>query len=226
MEGTVAQPANSLWPEFLGLLFKGGPVMAVLLLVSIAALTIILVKFFQFSRAKLKRTTFVDPVISALRRGERDAVLAALGNESHPVARVMETAIATGRNVRMSPEDRDAGIERVGSAEIRNLEAYLRGLEVIANLSPLLGLLGTVLGMIGAFAKLEAAGAKVDPALLAGGIWEALLTTAFGLVIAIPALAAYYMFEGQVESVRVAMKDAVVRVLATVVPGGRAIAAE
>ncbi len=226
MEGTVAQPANSLLPEFLSLLFKGGPVMAVLLLVSIAALTIIVVKLIQFSRARLKRTAFIDPVITALGRGERDAVLAALRNETHPVARVMETAIITGRNVRMSAEDRDAEIARVGSAEVRNLETYLRGLEVIANLSPLLGLLGTVLGMIGAFAKLEAAGTKVDPALLAGGIWEALLTTAFGLVIAIPALAAYYMFEGRVEAVRVAMKDAVVRVLGVVAPGGRAIAAE
>ena len=226
MEGTVAQPESGLIAELFGLLFKGGPVMAVLLLVSIAALTIILVKFFQFSRAKLKRTAFVDPVIAALRRGERDAVLAALNNETHPVARVMETAIITGRNVHMSSEDREAEISRVGGAEIRNLETYLRGLEVIANLSPLMGLLGTVLGMIGAFAKLEAAGAKVDPALLAGGIWEALLTTAFGLVIAIPALAAYYMFEGQVESVRVAMKDAVVRVMTVVAPGGRAIAAE
>ncbi|MFP6717413.1 MAG: MotA/TolQ/ExbB proton channel family protein, partial [Alphaproteobacteria bacterium] len=82
-----------------------------------------------------------------------------------------------------------------------------------ANLSPLLGLLGTVLGMIKAFARLESAGTKVDPAILAGGIWEALLTTAFGLSVAIPALAAFYILEGQVENVRAQMKDATIRVL-------------
>jgi biopolymer transport protein ExbB len=125
----------------------------------------------------------------------------------------METTLRTSTNTSLSIEDRDTEISRVGSAEIRNLESYLRGLEVIANLSPLLGLLGTVLGMIKAFARLESAGTKVDPAILAGGIWEALLTTAFGLSVAIPALAAFYILEGQVENVRAQMKDATIRVL-------------
>ncbi len=221
----MVEPTDNLVVEFLALLFKGGPVMAVLLIVSVVALAIILVKLYQFMRARLGRTAFIDPVIAALERGEQDAVLAALANESHPVARVMEAAIVTGGDQRLGTDDRDAEIARVGTAEVRNLESYLRGLEVIANLSPLLGLLGTVLGMIGAFSKLEAAGSKVDPALLAGGIWEALLTTAFGLVIAIPALAAYYMFEGRVETVRAAMKDAVVRVLGVVAPNSPSVAA-
>ncbi len=211
--------------EAAGMLIKGGPVMAVLLLVSVVALAMILVKLYQFSRARLSRNAFIEPVIVALGRGEREAVLAALRNEAHPVARVMETAVVTGTSMRLSADERDAEIARIGTAEIRNLESYLRGLEVIANLSPLLGLLGTVLGMIKAFSKLEAAGSKVDPALLAGGIWEALLTTAFGLVIAIPALAAYYMFEGRVETVRAAMKDAVVRVLGVVAPDNPTVAA-
>ena len=77
----------------------------------------------------------------------------------------------------MSPTDIDTEVSRVGSREIKELERYLRGLEVIANLSPLLGLLGTVLGMIKAFSKLESAGTKVDPTILAGGIWEALRRT-------------------------------------------------
>ena len=75
--------------------------------------------------------------------------------------------------------------------------------------------------MINAFANLESAGSKVDPALLAGGIWEALLTTAFGLVIAIPALAAYYMLEGRVDTVRAAMKDSVTRVIGSALHGAR-----
>jgi len=195
-----------------GLLAKGGPVMLVLLLLSVAALAIVLVKLYQFARLGLGRTGFVERAVAALGRGERDQALALLASRAHPVARVMEAVLAADADPDLGPDDREAEINRVGSAEIRNLESYLRGLDVIANLSPLLGLLGTVLGMIEAFARLEAAGSKVDPALLAGGIWEALLTTAFGLVLAIPALGAFYMLEGRVDTVRAAMKDAVVRV--------------
>ena len=201
------------------LLAKGGPVMALLLLVSIGALAIVLVKLYQFWRARLGRNSFIEPVIASLARGDREAALNTLEYEPHPVARVMRVAVRIGQDTRLSQDEREAEIARVGTAEIRQLESLLRWLEVIANLSPLLGLLGTVLGMITAFAKLESAGAKVDPALLAGGIWEALLTTAFGLVIAIPALAAFYMFDGRVETVRATMKDAVVRVLGSTSTG-------
>jgi biopolymer transport protein ExbB len=212
---------TNLITDGIELITKGGPVMMILFLVSVVTLAIILVKLYQFWRAGLGKTAFVAPVIDALHRGEHEPVLMALRNEPHPVARVMECAISTAANPRLSAEDRDAEISRVGTAEIRNLESYLRGLEVIANLSPLLGLLGTVLGMINAFANLESAGSKVDPALLAGGIWEALLTTAFGLVIAIPALAAYYMLEGRVDTVRAAMKDSVTRVIGSALHGAR-----
>ena len=197
----------------IGLLDKGGPVMLVLLALSVVALTIILVKIYQFSRSRLLRTEFIDQAILLLHNDGPDTTLLALAETPHPVARVMETTLRTSTNTSLSIEDRDTEISRVGSAEIRNLENYLRGLEVIANLSPLLGLLGTVLGMIKAFARLESAGTKVDPAILAGGIWEALLTTAFGLSVAIPALAAFYILEGQVENVRAQMKDATIRVL-------------
>ncbi len=196
-----------------GLIEKGGPVMYVLLALSVIALAIILAKIYQFVRCRLRWTAFIEPVVETVIRGEPRDALAALSVNPNPVARVMEATILAARNPRLRPEDRDAEISRVGTAEIRNLEGFLRGLEVIANLSPLLGLLGTVIGMISAFAQLEGAGTKVDPALLAGGIWEALLTTAFGLSVAIPALAAFYLLEGQVDTVRATMKDAATRAL-------------
>ena len=80
--------------------------------------------------------------------------------------------------------------------------------------------------MISAFEKLESAGSKVDPAILAGGIWEALLTTAFGLVVAIPALIMFYVLEGRVDEVRATMRDAVVRVLGVRAPAARQVAAQ
>jgi biopolymer transport protein ExbB len=111
-------------------------------------------------------------------------------------------------------EDVASEIARVGAVELGTLQSYFRWLEVIGNVSPLLGLLGTVIGMIQAFQKLEAGGSKVDPALLSGGIWTALLTTAVGLVVALPAITALNLFEGKVDQVRLAMRDASARVIA------------
>ena len=197
----------------ISLLDKGGPVMVVLLALSIIALTIILLKLYQFIRSRLRNTAFIDQTIMLLHDEGNKAALQSLAGNPHPIARVIDTTLRAGSDKSLSTEDRDTEISRVGSEEIRNLESYLRGLEVIANLSPLLGLLGTVIGMIKAFARLESAGTKVDPSILAGGIWEALLTTAFGLSVAIPALAAFYILEGEVENVRAQMKDCTTRVL-------------
>ncbi len=195
------------------LLRQGGPIMGVLLALSVLAVAIILAKLFQFGRSGLRRTDFVEQVLAALRQGGHGAALQTLEGRPHPVARVMASAIRCGADPAFSVRDVEAEVSRVGSAEIRNLESWLRGLSSIAHLSPLLGLLGTVTGMITAFMRLEEAGSRVDPAILSGGIWEALLTTAFGLTVAIPAMAAFYYLEGRVDEVRAAMKDAAVRVL-------------
>lgn len=187
--------------------------MLVLLALSVLATAIILAKLFQFYRSGLRRLGFVDQAVAALQRGDNHAVLQALRQHNNPVARVVESAIRCGAQPGMSANDIEAEVSRVGSAQIRNLESWLRGLSSIAHLSPLLGLLGTVTGMIAAFMRLEEAGSRVDPSILSGGIWEALLTTAFGLTVAIPAMAAFYYLEGEVDHVRAAMKDASVRVL-------------
>ncbi|MGB1539409.1 MAG: MotA/TolQ/ExbB proton channel family protein, partial [Rickettsiales bacterium] len=130
-----------------------------------------------------------------------------------PVARTMMVALHCVRNREMTQQSREAEVARVGSAEIRYLEQHLRGLEMVANVSPLLGLLGTVVGMVRAFSKLEEAGSRVDPSLLAGGIWEALLTTVGGLIVGIMALAAHYAIDSVVERTRATMRDLAVRIL-------------
>lgn len=195
------------------LLQQGGAVMYVLLLMSVLATTIILLKLYQFSRSGLRRVAFVDDVVAALQRGEQEQALQHLQQQGSPVARVLESAVRCGADPAMSTSDVEAEVSRVGSAQIRALESWLRGLSSIAHLSPLLGLLGTVTGMIVAFMNMEAAGSRVDPSILSGGIWEALLTTAFGLTVAIPAMAAFYYLEGEVDHVRANMKDASIRVL-------------
>jgi len=187
--------------------------MWVLLTMSVLAVAIILLKLFQFFQSGLRRLDFVDPALAALQKNDHNRALDALKQQRSPVALVMESAIRCGVDPAMSAKDVEAEVSRVGSAQIRNLESWLRGLSSIAHLSPLLGLLGTVTGMIAAFMNLEAAGSRVDPSILSGGIWEALLTTAFGLTVAIPAMAAFYYLEGEVDHVRASMKDVSIRVL-------------
>ena len=195
----------------LGLIAKGGPVMFILLGFSIFAFAIIFIKLIQFFSAALSRTNKIEKILSKLNGTNSKKLLVEIQKIKNPMARILEVVILTKSDRRFDKESREAEISRIISIEIRNLENYLGGLEVIASISPLLGLFGTVLGMIKAFLNLEKAGSQVDPALLAGGIWEALLTTAFGLAIAIPALAAYHLFENKISNTRDKINDTVVR---------------
>ena len=193
------------------LIAKGGPVMFILLGFSVFAFAIIFIKLIQFLSAALSRTNKIEKIILKLNSTNSKKLLDEIQKIKNPMARILEVVILTKSDRRFDKESREAEISRIISIEIRNLENYLGGLEVVASISPLLGLFGTVLGMIKAFLNLEKAGSQVDPALLAGGIWEALLTTAFGLAIAIPALAAYHLFENKISNTRDKINDTVVR---------------
>ena len=103
-------------------------------------------------------------------------------------------------------------VTRIAKEQIEGLRGWLRPLDVIATVSPLLGLFGTVLGMIEAFRKLEQAGNSVDPSILSGGIWQALLTTAVGLAVAIPATLAHSWLDRSVDSAAHTMEDSATRV--------------
>ena len=195
----------------LDLLAKGGPVMFILLGFSIFAFAIIFIKLIQFFAAALSRTNKIEEILTKLNCSNEKKLLTDIQKIKNPLSRIIEVVIITKNDRRFDKESREAEISRIISQEIRNLENYLGGLEVVASISPLLGLFGTVLGMIKAFLNLEKAGSQIDPALLAGGIWEALLTTAFGLAIAIPALAAYHLFENKISNTRDKINDTVVR---------------
>ena len=196
----------------LDLFAKGGPVMFIFLGFSILALAIILIKLIHFGIVRISNTNGLEKIILKLNGTNAKKLLNEINKIKNPIARVVEVVILTKNDRRFDKESRESEIERISSIQIRNLENYLGGLEVIASISPLLGLFGTVLGMIKAFLNLEKAGSQIDPALLAGGIWEALLTTAFGLAIAIPALAAYHLFENKIANTKDKMKDAIIRV--------------
>jgi biopolymer transport protein ExbB len=199
---------SELWT----LVAKGGPIVAVLGGFSVVLVAIVLVKLYQFAVLDVRSRRFVGPALAAFGRGDVRGSLETLARSRNPIARAMEAAIRGLHHARHRDAAVREEVSRVGASQLSQLESYLRGLETIGTLSPLLGLLGTVLGMIRAFQRLEEAGTRVDPAVLSGGIWEALLTTAVGLAVAIPALAALSWFEGEVERVRRDMSDATTRI--------------
>lgn len=193
---------------------KGGFVMYGLALLSIYAVGVVIFKIVQFRKANVFDRSFIEPALLEIKQGDRSKVTQTLADIRGPIARIMRVSFECVANRDMSQKSKEAEIMRVGAADIHYLEAHLRGLEMTSAIAPLMGLMGTVIGMINSFSKLSMAGARVDPTMLAGGIWEALLTTAGGLAVAIPALAAHYILDGIIEKIRASMKDVSVQILA------------
>ena len=190
---------------------QGGPVLWILALLSVAALAIVLVKLWQFARLQLNASEPVERALQHWLRHQPAAALAALKDSPQPNARLLERTLDGLTRPAVDLALLREELTRLATAQLEQLRAWLRALEVIAALSPLLGLLGTVLGMIEAFRQLELAGSQVNPAILSGGIWQALLTTAAGLSVAIPVVLIHSWLERRVERCGHQMEDAVTR---------------
>ena len=196
----------------LRLLQNGGPVVWTLLLLSFFALTLVLAKVFQFWRLGIAPNDILNRSLREWRKGHwHEATILLERLPKQPAARVMDTAMQ-GLMAQHPESMIREEVTRIAKNHIERLRSWLRALELVASLSPLLGLLGTVLGMIEAFQRLETAGNQVDPALLSGGIWQALLTTAVGLIVAIPALVAHQWLDRRVDRCAHAMEDFTTRV--------------
>lgn len=203
---------GGLVPRLLDFLDAGGPVVLILFACSVVALAIVLVKLWQFHAARLGDRRRAAQAVALLRGGRADDALALLAGTRNPVAQVVARAIR-GRRRRDLPEAAvREEVLRAGNELLERLRAQLGALEVIGAVAPLLGLFGTVLGMIEAFRRLSEAGSQVDPAILSGGIWEALLTTAVGLAVAIPVVVLCNWFERRVERVAHEMENLVTQV--------------
>ncbi|MEM7508381.1 MAG: MotA/TolQ/ExbB proton channel family protein [Pseudomonadota bacterium] len=196
------------------LLSAGGPVVAILLSMSVVALALILVKIWQFSRAGLGGSNTTETAIATLRGGRMTEAFHQARAGRHPASQILALAIEGQAKGIAEGKIREECFAQ-GADAIEDLRGWMRPLEVIASLAPLLGLFGTVLGMIEAFAQLEAAGSQVDPSILSGGIWEALLTTAVGLAVAIPTVAAVNWFERRIERAEHQIDVTLARLFAT-----------
>lgn len=164
----------------MGLIELGGWMMWPLLAVSVAALAIVVERALVFMGCPFPDSRFPGLVLEAMRTGDVRPLAARL--EAVPSLRDFAALLG-------SPlPNREAALRLAGETVLERLEARLSLLSVLARLAPLMGLLGTILGMITTFSRIAEARSGVDMSLLAGGIWQALLTTAAGLCIAIPAL--------------------------------------
>ena len=200
------------WAAVQAFMETGGPVIVILMILAAMALALVLVKLIQFLAAGVGRRSFAHVIINRARTlGARDALEEAERRRS-PVARVMAAALRGRIDPKMNDQKVREETTRIAQANLDGLERGLAILGLIAAISPLLGLLGTVLGMIEAFQQMQSAGDRVSPGLLAGGIWEALLTTAAGLTVAIPAAVFSTLFQRTLDGETSRMEDAVTQV--------------
>ena len=182
----------SLWDLFL----TGGFAMWPILLCSFIGIYIIIERFLVLRKSNANVTQFMLNIKVLLRKNDITSAIDLCNSVHVPVSRMLKQGIQ--RYNRGSKIIREA-IESAGMEEIYKLEKGLSILATIAGIAPLLGFLGTITGIIGAFQAIQSSGGIVNASDLAGGIWEALLTTAFGLIVGIPAYFFYNYFVNKIK---------------------------
>ena len=191
-ESVEAQPQPE---EREGYLRTGGPFTIVLLLFSIAGVAIIIERFMAISRVKSASRNFEQEILAAAARGSVAAMKKICDNDDSDTARIILTGL---NSFHRGPDRMEKVVEATAGLEVSMLERGLNLLSGIAHLAPLVGFLGTVSGMISAFSAIAAA-ENVSAKLVAGGIFEALITTAAGLIVAIPMLAFHNYFVHRID---------------------------
>lgn len=197
---------TTLWQ----MLATAGWTMIPLYICSLAALAVAIRTGIQFAMHKVGSRTVLGAMLTPLAQGDLGEVQRIGEADASPLGRVVASAASQAPN---GADLAEAEASRVAMAELDRYEAWLPWLSFIAQVAPLFGLLGTVLGMVELFGSMEVAGSELSTATLSGGIWKALLTTAAGLIIAIPTLGAHLWFTRRVRALQHAMETAVGRVL-------------
>ena len=181
--------------SLLEMFVKGGVIMYPILLCLVAALAIAIERHVALRKARVDVGQFMMKVRSIYHKGDITGVLTFCSQKDAPIANIIRRGILKhdqgDEKVRQAVED-------AGREEVYRLEKRLSVLANVAGIAPMHGFLGTVTGMISAFQKIQSLSGNVNPADLAGGIWEALLTTAFGLIVGIPAYLVYNHFVSRV----------------------------
>ena len=193
-------------------LIRGGPALWAIAALSVLTLALILWKFWDLARLGAWSRKPAEEALALWQKGARGDALDRLSGRQGLRARISRRAMETRSAPAMPDSNAREETQRVGKQALMQARCGLRALELIATIAPLIGLLGTVLGMIEAFQALQAAGNRADPAALAGGIWQALLTTAAGMAVAIPAAMALSWFESICDRVQADLEDLATRI--------------
>lgn len=201
-----------MW-EFLS---KGGPLMWLIVACSVVAIGYFFDRLFHFHRASIDTRDFVTGIRNLLQRGQTTEALAMCDDTPGPVAQVVKAAVLNHQRPR---EEMREAIQDVARAEVARLERGLVVIATVAQIAPLLGFLGTVTGMIRMFMVIQQAPLP-NPGDLAGGIWEALLTTAAGLAVAIPTYLAYNFLVTRVQNLVLDMERAANEIVAALTAAG------
>lgn len=184
---------------------KGGWIMWPLLACSLAALVLFLERVFHLHRAQIKEEDFLNGIYTIVNRGNMAEAVSICDQTPGPVAHMIRVALLHDDE---EPKELKQTIHKAGLAEIPRLEKNLGGLLTLAQISPLLGLMGTVVGLIKVFVVMEQNAPLTEIGALSAGIWQALITTAVGLCVAIPAFAAYNFLLSRVERITLTMENA------------------
>ncbi len=187
---------NSQLASLFEIILSGGPLMVPIGLCSVIAVTYMVERSVRLRRGRLYQRAFGEQLLTLVRDQGPDAAVALCDKTHTPQARVLAAGL---RRAEADWMEREKAVEDAGAREIDRLSANLRPLVVIGMISPLLGLLGTVWGMIESFSTISSGEGLGSPEALAGGISQALVTTAAGLSVAIPVNAAYYWFRSRID---------------------------
>ncbi len=164
---------------------------------SIIALAIILERLWTLWRIRLNISQFAQEVFLSLERGQFQKALERCDKVRHPIADVFKLGIL---NRTLKREEIESMMEREGDEQVQYLERYLGALLIIIGVEPMLGFLGTIVGLIQAFMAWEQLGSNITVGALAAGIYQAMITTAAGLIVAIPAFILYHLIFGKIRA--------------------------
>ena len=182
---------------FISLIIKGGIIMIPIILLSIIGLALILERAWTLWKIRLDIPNFAQEIFLSLERGHFQKALERCENVRHPIADVFKLGIL---NHNLKREEIESMMEREGDEQVQYLEQYLGALLIIIGVEPMLGFLGTIVGLIQAFMAWEQLGSNITVSALASGIYQAMITTAAGLSVAIPFYVIYHLIVGKVKS--------------------------
>lgn len=203
---------NNLITPITDFLNKGGLTIWAIAILSVLTLAIILWKIWRLALLGAWSRNTTQIAVDSWVAGDATQALTLLGTRQSIRAQVARAGMNAVADPQLSDNAPREETSRVAKGLLADARGGLRALELISTVAPLLGLLGTVLGMIVAFQALQDAGSRADPSALAGGIWEALLTTAAGMAVAIPASASLTWFESVIDRIRLDMEDSATRI--------------